>query len=192
MSFEQLIISYGYPAIFFGTFFEGETVLILAGFLAYRGYLTFPWVIIWAFLGTLAGDQLYFFLGRWKGAGFIDSKPRWKSKTDRVFNLFHKHQTILIVGFRFIYGIRSVTPFIIGASGISPLRFAILNFSGAALWAVAIGLLGYFVGQAAEHLMAEIKRYEVWILIGIVGLGSLTWLTSWLLSRRGTPGRPSA
>jgi len=192
MSFEQLIMSYGYLAIFLGTFLEGETVLILAGFLAHRGYLEFPWVVICAFLGTFAGDQFYFFIGRLKGIGFIDSRPRWKSKTARVFRLFLKHQTILIVGFRFVYGIRTVTPFILGASGIAPLRFMALNFVGAALWAVAIGLLGYFVGQAAEHLVAEIKRYEFWVLTGIVALGALSWAVYWFFSSKDRHREPPA
>jgi membrane protein DedA with SNARE-associated domain len=191
MGFEQLITSYGYLALFFGTFFEGETVLILGGFLAHRGYLELPWVVIWAFLGTLAGDQLYFYIGRWKGVGFIDSRSRWKSKTARVFKLLHKYQTILIIGFRFFYGIRTVTPFIIGASGISPLRYMILNFIGAGLWAVAIGSLGYFFGQAAEHLIAEVKQYEIWFVVGMIALGSLVWLVYWLLSRKEKPGKTS-
>lgn len=191
MSFEQLISSYGYLAILLGTFFEGETVLIIGGFLAHRGYLMLPWVVICAFLGTFAGDQLYFYIGRWKGAGFVDSRPRWKRKTARVFKLLNKYQTILIIGFRFIYGIRTVTPFIIGASGIGPIRFLVLNFVGASLWAVSIGFLGYFVGQAAENLIAEIKHFELWIIAGIIVLGSLVWGGYWLFSRKGRSEKPS-
>jgi membrane protein DedA with SNARE-associated domain len=59
MSAETAISTYGYVAIAIGGFFEGETILVLAGFAAHRGHLHLPWVIVWGFLGTLCGDQLY-------------------------------------------------------------------------------------------------------------------------------------
>ena len=58
MSLQQLITDYGYLAILMGTFLEGETILILGGFASHRGYLELPWVVVSAFIGTLAGDQL--------------------------------------------------------------------------------------------------------------------------------------
>jgi len=48
MSLEELISTYGYAAIGIGTFLEGETILILVGFAAHRGYLELPWVIVFA------------------------------------------------------------------------------------------------------------------------------------------------
>ncbi|HYB20914.1 MAG TPA: hypothetical protein VEH09_08285 [Thermodesulfobacteriota bacterium] len=39
---ERLFDTYGYWAILVGTFFEGETVLILGGFVASQGYLNLP------------------------------------------------------------------------------------------------------------------------------------------------------
>jgi membrane protein DedA with SNARE-associated domain len=39
---ESLIDTYGYPAVLVGTFFEGETVLVLGGFASHRGYLACP------------------------------------------------------------------------------------------------------------------------------------------------------
>ena len=67
MSIEILIQKFGYLAIFIGAFLEGETILIVGGFAAHRGYLLLPYVIFSAFLGTLFGDQLFFFIGRFKG-----------------------------------------------------------------------------------------------------------------------------
>ncbi|WP_394807357.1 DedA family protein [Nitrosomonas sp.] len=106
---------------------------------------------------TLAGDQLYFYIGRIKGKEFIDSKPGWKSETDRVFRLLDKYHTLFILGFRFLYGIRAVAPFVLGASGISPIRYLALNLCGALIWVIVIGMLGYYFGHAIEILLGEIK-----------------------------------
>jgi membrane protein DedA with SNARE-associated domain len=53
VTLESIIETYGYWALLVGTFFEGETVLVLGGFAAHRGYLTLPWVILAAFIGSL-------------------------------------------------------------------------------------------------------------------------------------------
>ena len=64
MTLESAIHSYGYWAILVGTFLEGETVLVLGGLAAFQGFLSLPGVILAAFVGSMCGDQLFFFLGR--------------------------------------------------------------------------------------------------------------------------------
>lgn len=176
MSLEELISTYGYAAIAIGTFLEGETILVLGGFAAHRGYLNLPLVVTCAFFGTLFGDQLYFYIGRAKGNSVIERLPKWKARSEKVLTLLHRHQTLLIIGFRFIYGMRTITPFLLGASGVSPLRFLILNMVGAGCWAVVFGVLGYLFGQAIELLIGEIKQYELWLFAGLALTGLLVWL----------------
>jgi len=59
-----LIDHYGYLAVFVGTILEGDTVLMLAGFAAHRGYLSLPLVLGAAALGGFLGDQFWYWLGR--------------------------------------------------------------------------------------------------------------------------------
>ena len=176
MSLEELISTYGYTAVGIGTFLEGETVLILGGFAAHRGYLELPWVILYAFLGTLFGDQLYYYIGRIKGKGLLEKRPHWKSKSEKVFVLLDRHQIWLIIGFRFLYGLRTVTPFLIGASKISPIRFLIFNMLGASIWAVVIGTSGYVFGQTLEIVIGNIKRYELYVFAALTAIGIVIWL----------------
>jgi membrane protein DedA with SNARE-associated domain len=166
-----------------GTFLEGETMLIAAGYLAHQGYLKFPWVIFFAFIGTCAGDQIYFFLGRAKGMDFLDGRPSWKVKSARVFALLQKHQAAVIIGFRFLYGFRTMTPFIIGASGLSPIRFIVFNFIGAAAWALAVGGLGFIFGRTVEVLLEEAEKYEIWVMALVFLMGTGVWLIHFLKKR---------
>jgi len=167
MSLEALIVQYGYLALFIGTFLEGETILLIAGYLAQDGYLELPLVILAAFLGTFAGDQSFFFLGRFKGVDFLAKRPAWKRNTEKAFALLTRHQIAVILGFRFLYGIRNVTPFVIGSSGLAPWRFFLLNFIGAATWAIAFGSIGYHLGTLVESVLHDVKKYEM------IGLGVL-------------------
>ena len=184
MQLEQLIATYGYVGVLVGTFFEGETVLVLGGFLAHRGYLHLPGVIAAAFLGTLAGDQLFYYLGRSKGPAVLAARPSWKPKVDQLHGLLRDHRLPVILGFRFLYGLRTVTPFLIGTSGVSPGQFAVLNGVGAAAWSVVVGCLGYSVGLAFELFLTEIKRYEMLILGAIVVVGSAAWLVHFIRERK--------
>ncbi len=175
MIFESIITTYGYPALFAGTFLEGETILIIAGFLAHRGYLGLPWIILVAFLGTLAGDQLFFQIGRRSGTAFIQRKPHWQVRAEKARKLFENHRIPIVLGFRFLYGLRTVTPFVIGMSGFDIKLFMILNAISAFIWATVVGYLGYAFGHALETILRDVKKFELWVILGIVILGSLVW-----------------
>lgn len=186
MSLEELVSSYGYWAITIGTFLEGETILVIGGFSAHRGFLELPWVILCAFLGSFVGDQTYFYIGRFKGESFLDKRPHWKAKSAKVLELLQRRQTMLILGARFLYGIRTVTPFLIGTAKISPVKFFFLDMIGALAWAAAVGGLGYSFGAAFEGLLPDIKRYEMLFIIAVAGIGLAFWLFR-LLTRKRTP-----
>jgi membrane protein DedA with SNARE-associated domain len=176
MSLEQIVATFGYPAVLLGTFLEGETILIIGGFLAQHGYLELPWVVVCAFTGTLAGDQLFVYLGRWKGMAAAAARPRWRARIDRLSRILRRHQNWVILGFRFLYGVRTVTPFVLGASGIAPLRFLVLNILGAAIWAVAFGAIGYAIGQTLGLVLADVKRYELLAAAVVLAAGVLVYL----------------
>ena len=175
MSLEELISAYGYLAVGIGTFLEGETILVLAGYAAHRGLLEFPWVVFWAFLGTLLGDQMYYYIGRLKGNSLLQKHKDWQTKSEKVLALLAQHHILLILGFRFLYGLRTVTPFLIGASGVKPMLFLLLNSVGGLLWALAIGAGGYAFGNALELLLADIESYETRILEILVLVVALIW-----------------
>jgi len=183
MSLEDIISNYGYIALLLGTFIEGETILVLGGFAAHRGYLDLPLVITCAFIGTLFGDQVYFYIGRKKGSDVVKKFPKWKPRSTKVLSLMNRHQTMLIVGFRFFYGMRTITPFLLGASGVSPVRFLLFNMIGAAVWSITFGILGYLFGQVVESLLGKLKHYEHWLFAAIIATGLIVWIV-YLLPRK--------
>ena len=114
MDMQTIIENYGYAAILIGTFLEGETILVLAGLAAHQGYLKLIGVIAAAFLGSLCGDQLFFYLGRKHAQAVLAKRPAWKAKAEKVHKLMSRYQTPMILSFRFLYGLRTVAPFVIG------------------------------------------------------------------------------
>lgn len=173
---EQFIQDFGYWAVLIGTFLEGETILVLGGFAAHRGYLSLPVVIIVAFLGTVIGDQLFFYLGRKHSPSILKRRPGWQRKIEKAQRLINRHEILILLGFRFIYGLRAVIPFTLGLAAISPRVFVPLNIMGAIIWAVAIGSAGYYFGHALEVFLGHLKQFELWIMAGIVFSGVVVWL----------------
>jgi len=173
--FETLLKTYGYWAVLIGTFAEGETLLVLGGFAAHRGYLALPWVILAAFIGSFMGDQLFFYLGRKHTQWVLARRPLWKARVDRAHQLLERYRTLLILGFRFMYGLRTIIPFLLGMSSVSTRKFIILDVIAAFVWAVAVGTGGYLFGNILEIILGDIKHYELPILGAMAIIGLLLW-----------------
>ncbi|HEY7674745.1 MAG TPA: DedA family protein [Burkholderiales bacterium] len=168
MEFDNLIREYGYLAILVGTFFEGETIVLLAGAAAHFGYLELHWIIATALTGSIAGDQLWYTLGRRWGPRIISLRRSWQERAVRVHHHLRRHQDWLILSFRYYYGLRSITPFAIGSAQVPKLRFFVLNFIGAVLWSISFGFAGYFLGEATDYLIEDFKRYGLYALGGVI------------------------
>ena len=181
---EQFLQHYGYAAILLGTFLEGETVLILGGLAAHRGYLGLPGVLVAAFVGSLCGTQAMFYLGRWRGATIIERRPVLRARVARAQRLMQRYQSGLMLGYRFLYGMRSVLPALWGMDTLSGARFLVLDFIGAMVWTAAITALGWTIGGAAQAMIGRMQHFELLLfgLIAIAGLG--LWVARVLRARR--------
>jgi membrane protein DedA with SNARE-associated domain len=180
MELAQLIAEYGYWIVLAGTLLEGETVLILAGFAAHRGLLDLPTVIAVAVTGGFLGDQAVFYAGRFYGERLLARFPKQAAPAAHAKELLAKYHIPVILGIRFMYGLRIVLPFTIGMTRIPALRFQILNLIGAAIWASTGAGLGYLLGDAAERILGDIERYEA-VLFLVIAAAALAY---WWLSRR--------
>jgi len=176
---EQLLATYGYPFLFAGTFLEGETPLVIASFMAHRGYLSLPIVVLVAFAGSFSADQLFFHLGQTQGMKFLSKRPTWQPKVARINDLLERHGLPLVIGFRFLYGLRTAAPFAIGMSGFPRGRFLVLNAIGATLWAIVLSALGYSLGNVMSLFLEDVRRYEIPVLIGMLLASTIAGLVYW-------------
>jgi membrane protein DedA with SNARE-associated domain len=172
---EHFLEHFGYLAVLFGSFLEGETVVVVAGYAARRGYLSLSWVILAAFFGSVAGDQLWFYLGRRYGPAIFKRYPALSQKAERVNNLLYRRGTIFVLFLRFMYGIRIAGPIVIGVTRYPARRFLLLNLLGGMLWAPIIAGAGYVLGHGVEIVLGDIRRYEIWFLVLMGALGAGVW-----------------
>lgn len=179
MNLSELIESYGYWAVLGGTLLESESVLLLAGYAAYRGLLGLHIVIAAAIVGSFLGDQLWFYLGRTRGEKLLKKFPSYAASAKRAQKLLDRHHTSVILGLRFLFGLRIVLPFAIGMSKrISTLRFQVLNLLGAVIWAASGTLAGFLFGRAIETVLDDFHRYDQYIYLFLATAGIAYWLYS--------------
>src|SRR6266511_2003647 len=161
MTPELLLHKFGYVAVFVGTFLEGETILVMAGFFAERGHLHLPGVILTAFGGAFVGHMFWFWLGRTQGVKLLDRMPRMKKHFGRGIRIFERYGAPAIFITQWLYGLRVTCAVIIGEA-ITCI-----------IWAIIIASAGYYFGRAVESVLgraAHIEKYGLLILV-LVGVG---------------------
>jgi membrane protein DedA with SNARE-associated domain len=177
---QRLATDYGtliYAVIFLWTFFEGETFVIFAGAAAHQGTLDFAMVLTTAWLGSFAGDQMWFWLGRRYGTRILEKRPGWRGGVDGALDMLKRYDTWFILSFRFIYGVRNFASFAMGMARIHPGRFAVLNFVAAFVWALSFAGVGYVFGHALEAAIGDVVHSFLYVMLGVFVLtGAILFL----------------
>jgi membrane-associated protein len=187
---------YGYWVVFFGVMLEngglplpGETVLLFAGFLAYQGQIQLVWAIGVAIAGATVGDSLGYTLGRYGGTAFFARYVKRFKFLARRFEharaLFLRHGHWAVFTGRFITGLRVFAGPLAGLFKMPYLRFLLFNFTGAVVWATAIGCVGFLFGNSWDALAHFIKDFHR-VTLGLVAVLALVGLIVYLKRRART------
>lgn len=172
MSLESLVADYGPLALFVGAALEGETVAMLGGMTAHRGLMHLP--VAWAavFAGTLIADQGFFAAGRhWRDRPLI-TRLRGTRAYRIAQDRFERHPALFVLLFRFMYGLRTASPVMIGTSGFPPARFAVLNTIAAVIWSALFVGAGYLFGLGIEAEVGRIRELRDWLPYLLIPIGA--------------------
>lgn len=180
---ERFLDSYGYLAVFIGTFVEGEIFLLVAGFFIKHEFLQPVPTLIFSILGALTHELIYFFLGRWKGRAFLLGNRYTKRRYRKAKRLIEKYGIFSLFIIRFLYGMRVVPMMLMGATGFSLYKFLFFNVLSLIIWAVLFLSIGYMFGHAAEVLFGKIKDIYFVAGIGVIFLGLVVYVFYYLRSK---------
>ena len=132
----------------------GETAVITGGVLAGNGDLSLPLVLLAAWAGGMAGDNLVYGLGRLLGA----RARRRFFKSDRALHSLawaevqlEQRGTPIILAARFIPGGRTATMFSAGSLEMPWRRFISADAIAAGIWAGYAAGLGFVGGSTFSH-----------------------------------------
>jgi membrane protein DedA with SNARE-associated domain len=146
------LVEWGYLAVVIGAFVEGEATLLAAGALAQQRMLILPLVVISGSVGSLAWSQLWFRAGRYGGRALLDKHPHWQCHAERVQRGMQRYASVYLLLSRFLIGMGTASPAIVGATGFSSRRFLAWDALGAVTWSAALGCSGWALSTGARAL----------------------------------------
>jgi membrane-associated protein len=183
----QAIVHYGYWAIAVALLLEntgipvpGETVLLLASFLAYSEHeLQLSSIIIVGTVAATLGDNLGYAVGRRGGRPLLERyrellciRPATLERGDR---LFAQYGAVAVFFARFVFGLRIVGGPLAGVLRMSWKKFLLFNFLGASLWVTAVATVGYLFGSHWARLVQDLKRLDITVAIVVLLAAFYFW-----------------
>ena len=142
----KFLSQWGYFAILFAAFWEGEAVLITAGTLCGAGLLDWRLTILAAAIGGSAGDQIYFYAAHERAARAIKKSKRLSKWYPKVSQFVLGHGTIAVLLSRFAAGLRITIPLVCATAGMPAKKYSILNLVSGFAWASFWVAVTYQVG----------------------------------------------
>jgi membrane protein DedA with SNARE-associated domain len=184
------LVHYGYWAIAAALLLEnagvpvpGETVLLLASFLAYSEHdLQLPWIIVVGTVAATLGDNLGYALGHYGGRRLLDRYRNIFRVRDeavaRAEGIFLRYGAITVLFARFVFGMRVIAGPMAGVLRMPWKKFAVFNLLGAGLWVTVISVVGYGFGSRWNLLMHFMKRFDLALVAGFVVMLVVMWWRS--------------
>lgn len=145
--FIEWMKEYGYVILFIWSMLEGESGLIMAGILSHTGDMNLFIAIFVAGLGGFAGDQVYFYIGRFNKKYVYKKLKGQRRKLALAHLLLKKYGWPIIFAQRYMYGLRTVIPISIGLTRYDAKTFALINLISAWCWGALTILPAWYFGQ---------------------------------------------
>ena len=147
----------------------GETMMVVAGVMAYNNHGSYIGMIIASALGTVIGMQFSYEIGRRLGTKAIDKYGVYIGLTPyrmtKAAEFFNKFGNIVIVIAYFLPGVRHILGYFSGISRIDAKKFHIYSTIGGVFWVVVFITLGYVLGPSAPHAFKLLHKYGTMLFI---------------------------
>ncbi len=157
----------------------GETALVLAAVLASQGKLNIWLVIPIAMASAIIGDSIGYLLGRLVGRDVLEARGPFHERRVRALaagdRFFTRHGPKAVFLGRWIALVRIATAWLAGINKMPYPTFFFWNALGGITWALAYGLLGYYGGTAAAHVLEQIGVGAALALGVVVFVGVIVW-----------------
>ncbi|GBE03415.1 hypothetical protein BMS3Abin09_00330 [bacterium BMS3Abin09] len=153
MEIENFILTFKYPAIFIGSFFEGPVVMIAAGFLFKLGYFKLVPAFFLLLCGDLAADFSWYGVGYFGTYRLVQKYGRFFDISDKTIDtvriMFRKHEEKILIISKVTMGFGFALAVLITAGMVRvPLeKYAIYNVIGGLIWTAFLMTIGYFFGN---------------------------------------------
>jgi membrane protein DedA with SNARE-associated domain len=174
------LLRHGYTVLFVWVFAEqlglpvpAIPILLAAGALAGAGKMSIAAVLGLAVAASLAGDGIWYEIGRRRGGQVLNFLCRISLEPDscvrRTEDIYAKHGVRALVVAKFVPGFSTAAPPLAGAFRMKLTRFLGYDALGALIWAGTFAGLGYIFSDQLESVAAHATRLGGWLLAIVFG-----------------------
>lgn len=185
-SIVDLIFDWGYLGIFLlmaleSSFipFPSEIVLIPAGYLASQEKMSLGMIMLSGVGGSLLGAFVNYFLAFFVGRKFLQRYGKYffikENALHKMDTFFAQHGHISTFIGRLIPGIRQLISVPAGLAHMNLLVFSVFTTLGAAIWALVLVLLGYYIGENEALIKEYLQQITLTLLVVLLFIAS--WYT---------------
>jgi membrane protein DedA with SNARE-associated domain len=201
----QMVTDYLEKRSYFGVFFllflgafgpspPEEVILLIGGFLIFRGVARFPYMLGAELLGIVVSDSILYGFGRLFGQGLERRRFLRKifppAKVKKIQEKFHRNKYRLIFLARYLYGLRPVVFFTAGASRMKFGPFVLCDLAASLINCVVWTSLGVLFGGRIEDAIRFSREWEI-ILLGVAAALILYFVIERVLVKRGIASEKS-
>jgi len=172
--------TFQYLIIFVVAGFGGELAIITLGFLSAQGVFPLTSFVLFAFLGTLVADTMWFSMGKTVLVNKILSHKYTNSTVIVISEAINKvsggNHLLAMIFAKFLVGTRTVLIMYVAKTGISLNKFTLYNGISILVWLVVVVPIGYvsglgftYLSQIFENIYAGIG-FVLLIILGVVFL----------------------
>ncbi len=178
---QSLFEDYGYWVVFFGTLCEntllvgliipGALVVLLAGLAAHDGTISWPEAVGLGIAGTIIGDTISYFLGRYGWSRFGETKLL-RDLYEKAREPILRRGTLFVLVYHFAGYTRVIGPTTAGLLRMPYRSWAPADYGGAVLWICAYFGIGYALGVAGLTLDSTDRyfRFVEWGLLVVTSV----------------------
>jgi membrane protein DedA with SNARE-associated domain len=164
-------------ALFLGYIVPGVLVLILSGFFAISGKINLPLCIVAGTAGTILGDNINYVLGKY-GAKKLKFVQRLLEKNKKLRSHLEEQNIFYFIFFHFPVYLRTIFPFVLGASDFNFKRWIWIDITGAIIFNTTFILLGYVIGISSGALTNSVDiSNKIAILFSVL---FIAWIARFL------------
>ena len=181
-----LLATFLESSVIVASFFPGESILLLGGFLAAPNdlvggnpVLRLEFVVSVAFLGAFAGDVVGYAIGRRFGrtiiarfGRYVFLSPERMSVLEEYFRSYGRRAVMLG---RFAPFLRSVRTLVAGSAGMPFVAFVLPAFISAGAWAALVAGTGFFLAESYRFADEAFGRVGLVLFVLLIALFVWTW-----------------
>jgi membrane protein DedA with SNARE-associated domain len=186
---------YGYGVVFalvlaesLGVPLPSFPVILLAASMGKSAHFSLAGLLLVSAIGAMIGDIVWFILGRLRGRSILRTLCSLSLNPDSCVSstedIFVRHGLKSLLVAKFVPGLNTIAPPLAGLMKVSPLRFALFDLGGIAIWAGTALTLGVIFRTQVEWLLTWLQAFgrTSGLIFGVLLVGWL--LLKWVERRQ--------